>query len=277
MSRRRYGFDEEKVRKYEQEGRGQGFGADYRPWLTIYDVPSRGRSHRPFGIKTQRVHHLLSDGEWKAFLQFEADPQVLDIREQVPLDRWETFRIAHDLAFRPAVTTDGTPYVLTLDFLVTRRIDDGIRLEAYSVKYQRHTLDERDWQLHRIAEEFVRRQGVALELLDETCFNDYFTRNYDTVRACFDITADSRYDPIVFGRVATALVNVVIDNTSGTLGSVCHDVARAQGARADIVFLIAKHLLAHRFLVADLAQASDLTLLRAQDLRIVKALPNGHH
>jgi hypothetical protein len=97
MSRRRYQFTEAKVRKYIAEGRGSGDGASYKPWLTVYDLPSRGRSHRPFGIKTGRTHHLLSDGEWKSFIRFEYDATVLDIREQFPLDRHQTMRVARDL------------------------------------------------------------------------------------------------------------------------------------------------------------------------------------
>ena len=62
MTRRRYVFDEARVQRFLAEGRGTGDGPHYRPWLQVQDVSSMGRSHRPFGIKTQRVHHLLSDG-----------------------------------------------------------------------------------------------------------------------------------------------------------------------------------------------------------------------
>lgn len=117
MGRRKYQFTEAKVRKYLAEGRGTGDGANYKPWLTVYDLPSRGRSHRIYGIKTGRVHHLLSDGEWKSFLRFEFDDSVLDIREQFPLDRRQTMRVARDLGYAHPITTDGTPYVMTIDFL----------------------------------------------------------------------------------------------------------------------------------------------------------------
>ena len=63
----RYGFDEAKIARFRKEGRGEGFGADYKPWLTARDVPSRGRSHRVLGVTTGRVHHLLSDIERRAF------------------------------------------------------------------------------------------------------------------------------------------------------------------------------------------------------------------
>ena len=55
----RYGFDEAKIARFRKEGRGDGSGADYTPWLTVRDVPSRGRSHRIAGVVTGRVHQAL--------------------------------------------------------------------------------------------------------------------------------------------------------------------------------------------------------------------------
>ena len=40
MAKRRYGFDEEKITRFLKEGRGEGHGKDYQPWLTIQDVSS---------------------------------------------------------------------------------------------------------------------------------------------------------------------------------------------------------------------------------------------
>lgn len=70
-------------------------------------------------------------GSGKPFSRFEADRSAVDIREQFPLDRRQTYRVAQDLGFKHPVTTSGTPYVLTIDFLITRRIRDNYRLEPY--------------------------------------------------------------------------------------------------------------------------------------------------
>ena len=79
MARRRYAFDEGKIARFQKEGRGRG--TSYKPWLTIQDVASHGRSHRIAGIKTGRVHHFLSDIERDAFYQFDWADTVTDIRE----------------------------------------------------------------------------------------------------------------------------------------------------------------------------------------------------
>ena len=48
LARKRYGFDEKKITAFLKEGRGQGSGSGYKPWLKVNDVPSMGRSHRPY-------------------------------------------------------------------------------------------------------------------------------------------------------------------------------------------------------------------------------------
>jgi hypothetical protein len=54
MAYRRNKVDENKIARLYKEGRGQGRGAEYLPWITVYSVASKGRSHRVFGRKTGR-------------------------------------------------------------------------------------------------------------------------------------------------------------------------------------------------------------------------------
>lgn len=258
MSRRKYQFSEAKVQKYLKEGRGTGDGARYRPWLTVYDLPSRGRSHRTYGIKTGRVHHLLSDGEWKSFLRFEFDHTVLDIREQFPLDRRQTMRAARDLGYQHPITTDGTPYVMTIDFLLTRRLGDQLVLEPLSFKYNPVALKARDRELHAIAAECVRRNGLTLKLIDETYFEPNFIRNYDSIRAYFDISALHGYDPAVARRLAEAIAMEVSAGEPRSLEETCYDLSRIHHVSVNDVFTIAKHLLARGILACDLSAYEDV-------------------
>jgi hypothetical protein len=120
MAYRRNSVDEDTIERLYKEGRGQGRGANFLPWLTIYNVASTGRSHRIFGSrKNGRIHHLLSDIECRLFLYLDWCDDVADIREQFPLERRITCRIADNLGFRhPTDTTTKTPFVMTTDFLV---------------------------------------------------------------------------------------------------------------------------------------------------------------
>lgn len=135
MAKRRYSFDEDKLARFVKEGRGQGYGTEYRPWLTVQDVSSLGRSSRIYSRKTSREHHFLSDIETALFLLFDWSDAVTDIREQFPLDREETRRIAADMGVRhPVDTQSRTDIVMTTDFVVNVRIGDTITLAARSVK-----------------------------------------------------------------------------------------------------------------------------------------------
>jgi hypothetical protein len=273
VGRRRYVFDEAKTQRYLAEGRGTGEGATYQPWLKINDVPSIGRSHRPWSPKTQRKHHLLSDGEWKTFLQFESQEDVCDIWEQFPMDRFQTFKIALELGYRPALTLDGTSYVLTLDFIVIRRLANRRTLSAYSFKYCPETLPERQKQLHHIAAVFLDRAGVSFELVDETAFNDDFIRNYDSVRACHDLSNQVGYDPPLVHALGATLVSKIAAGANGTLLSGCHEISKECSVSAEAVFTVAKHLLARRVLLTDLGTRLDLAEFPLADIHISRVQP----
>jgi hypothetical protein len=119
MARQRYGFDEAKIARFQKEGRGLGQRADYLPWLTIRDVPSRGRSHRLRGTTTGRVHHLLSNIECGLFYLLDWNDAVVDIREQFPLDRSTTRRLAEEMGVAHPVDVESrTPLVMTTDFVI---------------------------------------------------------------------------------------------------------------------------------------------------------------
>jgi len=107
-------------RKYVREGRGQGTGADYAPWIRIQDFPSKGMVSRVQGTKTGRIHHLMSNNEMRLFYLLDWSDNVLDIREQYPLlDLPQMIKIADMAQIRyPYDPKSGFPYVMTSDFYV---------------------------------------------------------------------------------------------------------------------------------------------------------------
>ena len=127
MAKRKYGISEDKINRYIKEGRGSGTKENYKPWIKIQDVSSKGRSNRIKGIKTNRIHHFLSDLETKCFYILEWDDNVVDIREQYPLiDRETAMKIANEKNIRyPIDYKTRTPVVMTTDFLVTK-YENGI-------------------------------------------------------------------------------------------------------------------------------------------------------
>jgi hypothetical protein len=250
--KRRYVFDEARVQRFLAEGRGTGFGSEYSPWLQIQDVPSLGRSHRPFGIKSRRVHHLLSDGEWKCFLRLEGDPFIDEIQEQKPMDRIETFRIAQRMGIAHPRTLDGTPYVLTLDFYVRENRDGVIRWRPLTFKYDPETLSPRQRELMAIAREHCRLRGEELELIDQGFFSQSFTQNYDSVRTYHDISDFTFFHETNVLGVATELMREAEHRSEDTLMRACRFLAGEFETSPTVVFQIAMHLVARGNLRVDL-------------------------
>jgi len=155
------------IDRRRKQGRGCGEGRDYKPWVGVRDVPSKGRSSRIKGMKTHRLHHLLSDLETKHFLHLEFNPQVTDIREQYPLFPLdETLAIASSLGIRyPRYPGTNTPVVLSTDFLVTFQNQKGeLSSLARTIKYRKDLSDDRVLEKLEIERVFWQRRGIPWQV-----------------------------------------------------------------------------------------------------------------
>ncbi len=167
------GLSDQQIQKRIKEGRGQGEGRNYKPWIQTWDVSSLGRSHRIFGNRSCRLHHLLSDLELAIFLTLDWQHSVLDIREQFPLRVEDTTRLADELGISHAVFK-GTPQVLSSDFLVT--FDRQTQpLMAFQAKYsadlskpeviERLQLEKRYWEDKRIPWAIITEKEISKEVV----------------------------------------------------------------------------------------------------------------
>jgi hypothetical protein len=124
-----------KFEKFTKEGRGKGYGKNYKPWLTTQDVPSLGRRTRVLGWKTGRLHHFFSDHEIRYFYILDWADNVIDIREQFPLDLDIAQNIASDIGITyPTDKKSKFPYVLTTDFLITVNVGGKNKEIARTIK-----------------------------------------------------------------------------------------------------------------------------------------------
>src|SRR6266481_8378832 len=120
MARARAKFNSATMKRWIAEGRGQGHGQHYQPWLGARDVPSNGYVNRILGWKTKRRHEFMSNLEASYFYILEQSSSVADIREQFPLlPLHETLAIAEQCGIKhPRVPNTTEPIVMTTDFLV---------------------------------------------------------------------------------------------------------------------------------------------------------------
>ncbi|WP_454018523.1 TnsA endonuclease N-terminal domain-containing protein [Azospirillum sp. Marseille-Q6669] len=178
MARKRYSFDEDKIARFQKEGRGEGTGASYKPWLTIQDVPSMGRSHRLRGWTTGRIHHLLSDIECGLFYLFDWSESVRDIREQFPLDRPTTRRIAEQLGIKhPVDTATKTPLVMTTDIVIDIVREGRFVTLARAVKPADQLDKPRTIEKLEIERRYWSERGVDWGIVTERDIPTTFIRN----------------------------------------------------------------------------------------------------
>lgn len=165
MGRKLYWNSEAKNARWIKQGRGQGKGADYRPWLTIRDVPSEGRSHRVFGHLTQRTHHLLSDLELATFLLIQWRTTVTDIREQFPLDRATTQELSKRLGIEHP-NQKGVDQYMSSDFVVDSDEKELPRF-AIQVKPNKALDSPRVIEKLQIERSYWQEKGVPFYLVTE--------------------------------------------------------------------------------------------------------------
>ncbi len=152
-----------------EEGRGQGFGPNYRPYFTRFDVRSRGERRETYSAKCGRGVHLLSRLEFHLFLLAENDPEVIDIREQFPLPLHETTALAHERdVIHPRYWRTGCDVVMTTDFVFTKRSARGqTYTEAWSGKYVDALRYWRTVEKQRLEEAWHLRKGHRWHLKTE--------------------------------------------------------------------------------------------------------------
>jgi TnsA-like endonuclease N terminal/TnsA endonuclease C terminal len=150
------------------EGRGQGTGKEYKPYLRTQDVPSRGRAHRIKGWKHGRVHPLLSDLELKVFLIYEWSSSVTEIREQFPLPLDQTQAIAEECGIvHPHDIRTKEPVVITLDFLLLIKVGLQILYQARTAKYSRDLCNGRTREKLEIERRYWQSIGVDWAIVTE--------------------------------------------------------------------------------------------------------------
>lgn len=154
-----------KIQKWKKEGRGQGFGPNYKPWITIRDVSSDGRSHRIYGHKSQRTYHLLSDLELAAFLLLEWNPSTTDIREQYPLDLDQTIEIAEEAQI-PHPKIRQNYHIVTSDFVVDTDKVETPRF-VVQVKYSNALNDSRTIEKLEIERRYWAKQNIPFYIFTE--------------------------------------------------------------------------------------------------------------
>jgi len=186
MAKRSRSWNEAIYRRYIREGRGQGCGLDYKPWITVRDFPSFGIVSRVMGRTTGRIYHLMSANETNLFYLLDWSDIVLDIKEQYPLsDLGEVIAIAEKAQIRyPYDNRSGFPYVMTSDFL----IETTSGAVALAVKPASELKKPRVREKLEIERRYWLSKDVKWELVTEREINHVKARNIEWLSQAYDLT-----------------------------------------------------------------------------------------
>jgi hypothetical protein len=181
-------FTPELLKKRQSQGCGQGYGENYKPWLTVRDVPSRGLSSRILGWKTNRIHHFLAKEESSYFYILDWSIIVIDIREQYPLlPQSSTLEIAYRLGIKPPTDPKTQlPIVMTTDFLIDVVIDGKIQKRARTIKLS-NDLSNRTLEKLQIERIFWEERGVDWGIVTELDINQQLSDNVKWLHNAKDI------------------------------------------------------------------------------------------
>ncbi|PRS29062.1 heteromeric transposase endonuclease subunit TnsA [Bacillus sp. RJGP41] len=168
MSKRKTGLTEKKIAQLEKEGRGQGKGENYKPWINIQDFPSSGLATRGKGWKTNRIHQFLSKLERDYYYVLEWSNSVVDIREQYPLTREDTWFIANEKGMKhPTDPKSQIPIVMTTDFLITIKNAEGTKHVARTVKPSKELENVRIIEKFEIERTYWENRGIDWGIITE--------------------------------------------------------------------------------------------------------------
>ncbi|SDN50091.1 TnsA endonuclease C terminal [Psychrobacillus sp. OK028] len=168
MAKRKTQLTEKKISEMEKEGRGQGTGENYKPWINIQDFPSSGLSTRGKGWKTNRIHQFLSKLEKDYFYILEWNKSVVDIREQFPLNREDTLFIASTKEIKhPTDPKSQIPIVMTTDFLITVADSTGTTQIARTIKPSKGLEDARIIEKFEIERTYWEERNIDWGIVTE--------------------------------------------------------------------------------------------------------------
>lgn len=186
ITKRKIGLTEKKINEMEKEGRGQGTGEHYKPWINIQDFPSSGLATRSKGWKTNRIHQFLSKLERSYYYVLEWNDSVVDIREQYPLTREDTWIIANEKGIKhPTDPKSQTPIVMTTDFLITIKDSKGTRHVARTIKPSSELENERTIEKFEIERTYWEDRGIDWGIITEKEIPKDMVENVEWLHASY--------------------------------------------------------------------------------------------
>lgn len=253
MAGRKHQWTQATFDRYLKEGRGQGKGKNYKPWLTVRDVSSRGRSSRVAGWKTNREHHLLSDNEKRLFYLFEWSEDIIDIREQFPMLKLDlAMKIANEMGWNyPKDSESDVPYVLTTDFMLTvKRNNKSVQI-ARTVKETEELNKKSIAERLEIERRYYKAEGIDWDVITEKGIPKLLAENVEWVHSHYWLEATSEMKIKELKSLAKIL-KFRLQEGDLTINQITTALDKEQNLEMGTCLYLFKHLIARKEIVIDI-------------------------
>jgi len=258
MSKRARSNGSRAIERRLAQGRGQGRGATYKPWLMIHDVASHGLSTRMKSPLNGRTYHLLSQLETNWLYALHALPNLVDIREQYPLlELEETLEIAAQLGVaHPTDPLSKESCVSTTDFVLTLR-DGPHELDmAIAIKPSADLASSRTLEKLEIERVYWSARHIEWHILTETELPRALVKNMQWVHGRVDLAglADSVAEQIPRIRAA---MDAAVHKETNSLADIAMTCDERLGLKAGSALSVARHLIGSGAWAVDLTVEID--------------------
>ncbi|ETT61201.1 MULTISPECIES: heteromeric transposase endonuclease subunit TnsA [Paenibacillus] len=237
-----------------KDGRGQGRGADYIPFIQANDnkVASEGWLTRTPGWHSNRIHHTLSKYEYQYLLVQDWTDQVIDIREQYPLPIEETQRIAKKLNIIHA-NLKGQDVVQTSDFMLTvPNGENGVKDVARTFK-PTNKLTKRTLELFEIERRYYKEIGLQWKVVFDVGRPINFIKNIDWLHDAKRPDVRPGLDNEMVNMIAEPLFELLIKNDQRlSISKSCLKCDQNIGLEPGTSMFMVKHMLANKRWITDM-------------------------
>ena len=267
-------WNDQTLKRYIKEGRGQGELDQYRPWLTTQDIASSGRSNRIRGWKTGRIHHFLSDIETRYFYLLEFDGnEIWDIREHYPaLDLQDTLGDCDIDLDKYCDKETGTAHIFVTTFLLTLKDANGKKqYVARSVKAAAELEKSKVLERFELLRRYFSEKQIDWGIVTQYDINVIRAKNIEWVHSAKTLDGLSTHN-------VSRLTKIFVEWLDSSHKSV-RDVTNALDSQFNLDpgsgLLLFRHLIANKQVLVNMDERIDLGKPANQVVRVTNFMANG--
>ncbi len=151
---------------------------------------------------------------------------IIDIREQYPLDTGKTEAIAARLGCMHPKNKDGSNYVMTTDFLITYRPDDTDEEQCYarSVKTASELSNKRTLQKQQIEMLYWQEMNIPWKCVTEKSFSHQKAKNIRKILSFYDYS--NIQDKTFQENVEICLLREILNCPNHNLSAICNSIQK---------------------------------------------------